>query len=130
MTPVTPEGIYNGYVSPDGRLVAAWGEGKAPMLYPVQGGEPRPLPMLTPDDEILRWSAGGESVFVRRGKLPAIIERVDLSSGRRERVREIGGANQAGLLDINNLTLAEDPRYYAYAYGLKLSTLFLIEGAR
>jgi hypothetical protein len=130
MTPVTPEGFYSGCVSPDGRLVAAWGAGRAPMLYPVQGGEPRPLPTLTPDDELLRWSPGGESIFVWRGTLPAIIDRVDLASGRRERVREIGGANQAGLLEIGGLTLAEDPRYYAYDYKLKLSTLFLIEGAR
>jgi len=130
MTPVTPEGAYDARVSPDDRLVAAWGELSAPALYPVGGGDPRALPGLTPEDTIIRWSPDGRSMMVRRGTDSIRIERVDLSDGRRELVREIGVGEHAGYRRPGAVTLADDPRYYAYQYVSSISTLFLIDGAR
>ena len=41
--PVTPEGTSEGFVSPDGRLILVKASGGALVLYPVDGGEPRPV---------------------------------------------------------------------------------------
>ncbi len=130
MTPVTPEGAYSGRVSSDGRLVAAWGAGKPPAIYPVDGGEARPVPGLDPEDRIVRWSPDGGSLLVSRGTDPARIERVNLADGRREPIREIAISEKNGLSKINGVTLADDPRWYAYQYTTNPSTLFLVKGAR
>ena len=53
---ISPEG-YRSFprtVSPDGKFVAARGPDQRLYLYPVAGGEPSPIPGLTPEDIQLR----------------------------------------------------------------------------
>ena len=40
-----------------GRVGATW------VLFPIQGGDGRPVPALTPDDIPLQWSHGGRYVY-------------------------------------------------------------------
>ena len=70
---LAPEGDFGSpTVAPDGRWVAAAPRGAPLALYPVDGGSPRPLPGSQADDEPLRFSADGRSLFVRRaGRMPA-----------------------------------------------------------
>ncbi|HXI04510.1 MAG TPA: protein kinase [Candidatus Saccharimonadales bacterium] len=130
MKPLTPEGVDDGFVSPDGEVVAAWGPTVAPALYPLSGDGPRDIAGLTEDDQVIGWSEDGRSVFVRHGRLPALVDRVEISSSRRERIHEIGGNEGSGFARVSLISLAADPRYYAYNITTPRSTLFLIEGAR
>jgi len=125
--PVTPEGTHAGRLSPDGRLILAQtGEGGY-VLFPVDGGESRPAPGLSAEDNVFHWSADGRSVLVRRGsRLPARTERVDLSSGLRTPWKEIAPRDLVGLRSCSMGFVSEDERSYTYSTIRMFSTLFLV----
>ncbi len=130
--PISPEGLVSIYaLSADGEFIAASPIDEALRLYPVAGGDARPVPGAGPEDRALRWSSDGASLFVTRlGELPARIERLDLMTGRRTLWKELLPDDRAGLLDIGFMTIAPDGRAYAYSYRRILSTLYHIEGLR
>jgi Tol biopolymer transport system component len=128
--PVTPEGTRNGIVSPDGSLLLVQGKGDEYQLYPSAGGEPRPVSSLAPDDVVARWTADGRGFLAFHWSVPARLERVDLTTGRRDLVHRLAPPDLAGVLRIQNVTVASDENVYAYSATLRRSDLFLIEGAR
>jgi serine/threonine protein kinase/Tol biopolymer transport system component len=133
--PITPEGIsiaLPGFaVSPDGKLVAAVGADQKGALFPVDGGEARPLPGLLPGEFPLRFSPDGRAVFAwKRGEVPARVSRVDVESGRREVWKELLPADPAGVERISNVLVTPDAKGYAYCYARLLSDLFVVEGLK
>ncbi len=99
--PVTPEGTRDGWPSPDGSLVVAKGPTGAYSLYPIGGGEPRPVPSLAEADVVAHWSADGRSVLAyRRAEIPCRLDRVDLVTGERRLFKEIAPVDRAGLLSL------------------------------
>ena len=127
--PVTPEGTRDGWLSSDGKLVLARGpEGKY-SVYPIAGGEPRPVPGLTEADILAQWSADGRSVLVyRRAEIPCRLERVDLASGHRTLFKEFAPADRTGLLSMREIFVTDDLRSYAYTAYYQVSSLFVSEG--
>src|SRR5450830_484299 len=104
--PVTPEGRSQGFVSPDGRQILVKVSGGALVLYPADGGEPRPVAGAAPDDSVIRWSADGRSLLVyRSGEVPARVETLELSTGRREKLRTLGPTDLTGVLQIGTFAL-------------------------
>jgi Tol biopolymer transport system component len=131
--PVTPEGTSQGFPSPDGRQLLVRSSAGALLLYPMggEGGQPRPVPGTRPEDQVIRWSSDGRSVLVYgTSDVPARIERLDLSSGRRELLRTIGPADLTGVLQIGTPALTEDGKTYAYSCRRMISHLFLVDGAK
>ncbi len=58
---ISPEGV-NGTsfaITPDSQFVAAIGPDQRVYLYPVNGGEPRPIPGVNPSEQPITWSADG-----------------------------------------------------------------------
>jgi eukaryotic-like serine/threonine-protein kinase len=129
--PVTPEGTRDGRLSADGTLVLARGaEGKY-FIYPIAGGEPRPVPGLADTDALAQWSADGRSVLVyRRAEIPCRLERVDLATGHRTLFREFAPADRTGLLSMREMFVTDDLRSYAYTAYYQVSSLFISEGGR
>lgn len=74
-----------------------------------------------------RFSPDSTKVWVFHG---TCVESVDLVSGRRETILEIGTAGGAGMITMDSITLADDPRAYAYSAAEYSSRLFQIEGAK
>ena len=128
--PVTPEGDSCGPVSPDGHWLVSWVGEATRKLFPVEGGEPRPLAGLTPDDVVIRWAGDGKTLWVRSGDLPAIIYRVDPVSGRRQLVRKLFPSDPAGVVWIGLVVMTPDGVGYAYSAGRDLSRLYLAEGLK
>jgi Tol biopolymer transport system component len=133
--PVTPEGITTALpgfaVSPDGKFVAAVGPQRSGMLYPVEGGEARPIAALGAGEFPLRFSPDGRSLYVwKRGDLPARVSRIDLESGRREVWKDLLPADPAGVERISNVLVTPDGKGYAYCYARLLSDLFVVEGLK
>ena len=130
---VTPEGVLavDDPVSPDGRYVVGMTdvEGK---LYPLAGGDPIPIPGWLPGTFATGWSADGRSVLVRSnfGELPARVERVDVSTGRRTLWKELGPPDLAGGRSIIGISITPDLRYYVYTYTSRLSNLYLVDGLK
>jgi Tol biopolymer transport system component len=129
--PITPEGTHLGGLSPDGKLVLARGSDGAWAVYPVEGGAPQPVPDLKATEEIIRWSTDGRTVYVFDPReVPSRVERFTLATGRRDLVLLLGTGNQTGLTRVIKVSMADDPRVYAYSCYHLLSTLFVVEGAR
>jgi len=128
---VTPEGTSDGFPSPDGRFVLVQNSAGEHMLYPLEGGEPRPVKSVAATDRLIRWSPDGHSLFVYGAtEVPTRVERVDLTSGRRELFRILSPPELAGVLGFLGVSLSDDGKSYAYADRRELSTLFVVEGAR
>jgi hypothetical protein len=118
-------------VSPDGAWVTAWGPRRALGLYPLEGGDPRPLPAIDPADQLVRWVEYGRSLYVwRRLERPARIERLDLASGRRTRIASVFPADPVGVGGLLGLQMTPDGRGYAYWYSRQLDELYLVKGLR
>jgi len=129
--PVTPEGTAGGFVSPNGKQVLVQNADGRAFIYPLGGGPAQAASALTPQDTVIRWSMDARSVLVFRPfEVPARVENVDLSTGRRTLVREIAPADRTGVLRILGVAVADDEKSYAYAYDRDLSRLSVIEGVQ
>jgi hypothetical protein len=103
------------------------------LLYPIDGGESRPLPYVRPEEEPIVFSDEGESVFVKaspRGKFPVHVVRVDLRTGRREPWLELSPPDRVGVVGGGIVSLTPNGRFYAYHVRRNLSDLYLVEGLR
>jgi dipeptidyl aminopeptidase/acylaminoacyl peptidase len=130
--PVTPEGAGSlaDTVSPDGRFVAAVSESGGG-IYPVAGGESRPVPGWEPGELPLFWGTDGRSLYVRRlGEVPVRIYRLDIVTGQRALWKELGPPDLAGVSSIGATAITRDARWYAYTYHSRLSNLYLVEGLK
>ena len=132
LRPITPEGVTGALVSPDGRsLVVTTTDGKR-KVWPLDGGEPRELAGLLAQDGVAAWSADSRSLWVSapvegRGR---DLARLDLATGRRERLLTFGPSDPAGVRGVGPPQVSADGRTYAYRYSQLLSDLFLANGLK
>jgi serine/threonine protein kinase/Tol biopolymer transport system component len=130
-TPITPEGIGEGLgpISPDGKWVVAQGMDHSFYLYPLEGGDPKPIPGLAPDDRPICWTPVGQDLYVfRRGSLPSPVFLLELATGRKQPIKELMPPDAAGVVEIIAVYITPDAASYAYSYHRILSDLFLVEG--
>jgi len=128
---LTPEGAGEGArISPDGQaVVVASADGYR--LYPVSGGAPRTVPGLKAGDEVVRWSPDGHALWITRyDQFVLAVEQIDVASGQRRPLLTITPESRAGVLQIRDLSLADDPHAYAYSTREYLSRIFVIKGIR
>lgn len=125
---MTPEGVLLCQVSPDEKLIAAYRLAGGGWLYSIDGGEPRPIPGLLPD-ELFEWSSDPQVLYVYRGKrLPVEVYRLNVLTGQRRFFREVTPPDVAGLSDISHMHFSSDGRAYVYSYTRLLSELYLVHG--
>ncbi len=126
---VTPEGAAGTTVSPDGRWVAAVTQDLALELFPLQGGEPKPVAKLAPGEDVTQWSADGRTLFVSREGIRLDVCDIDVQTGKRQLWRTFEVPDPAGIR-VNNIVLTRDARSYAYGYLRILDELYLVEGLK
>jgi Tol biopolymer transport system component len=134
-TILTPGGIdyiRSGYaVSPDGAWVTATPIGGSPMMFPIGGGDPRPIPGLEELEIPIQWTSDGSALYVyRSGGLPARVWRLDPKNGSRSPWLDLGPSDPAGVFGIDTLFMTPDGVSYIYSYRRLLSTLYVMEGLR
>lgn len=130
---ITPEGVsfFTQGIAPDGKSVAARSPEQRILLYPIEPAEPRSIPGISPDDLPIQWTADGRSLYVLApGGLPARIDIVDVSSGRRTPWKELTPPDPAGVLTIGPIFPTPDGKSYVYSYRRTLEDLYLAEGLR
>jgi Tol biopolymer transport system component len=138
--PITPEGIQTADIrrllpTPDGHFVAAEDLHHRLALYPVDGGSPRSLPGVEPDDDPIQWSADQQLLYVRAaGKFPARIYRIDLATGHRVLWKELMPADPAAVIDVSDkvgrVLMTPDGGKYVYSYIRWLGEVELMEGLK
>ncbi len=117
-------------ISPDGRVAAVQGPDRRRYLYPLDGGEPSPIPDLEAQEDPTGW-AGDRALFAfDRGALPGRVYRIDLATGKRELWKELVPLDPAGISTLSPPALTRDGKAYVYSYNRILSDLFLAEGVR
>jgi Tol biopolymer transport system component len=117
-------------ISADGKTVAVVGPDRKHFVYPLEGGEPSPIPGLAAEDRPVGWTADGRSLYVIAAGLPARVFRVDPLTGRKELWKDLSPADAAGVYAIAPPRIVGDGRAYVYSYNRILSDLFLAEGVR
>jgi Tol biopolymer transport system component len=122
---VTPSAM-----SPDMQTVVGTDRARAWHLYPVSGAPPRAAPGLTADDRVVSWTEAGSLLVQRGNDVPAKLERVDVVTGARSMVREMAPSNTAGLNRVLIYSYHPATGAYAYDYQQRLSTLFVVKGAK
>jgi eukaryotic-like serine/threonine-protein kinase len=116
-------------ISPDGRTIAAAGQGGKITLYSLDGGEPRSIPDAEPGDIPIAWSADGRQLLVRgRLEIPASIFRLDVATGRKTLWKNLLPSDPTGILTLGPISITPDGKYYAYSFIRDLDVLYLLKG--
>jgi serine/threonine protein kinase len=128
---LTPEGLSDGVVSPDGRLVVARREGEGLFLVPAEGSAPRALAGSRPDDVVVRWSADGRHVLVGAvEESPASVSRLDIATGKRGPLVTLAPPDRHGVLRTTGVSISHDEKSFAYSILRTTSHLFVVEPPR
>ncbi len=118
-------------ISPDGTGVLVIGPDRKRYLYPLAGGEPTAVPGLSAEDTISSWGTDARHLYVyRRRDVPGHLYRLDLSTGKKELVRDLMPADGAGIVDIAPVMVMPDGNSYVYGFQRTLSDLYLVEGLK
>jgi serine/threonine protein kinase/Tol biopolymer transport system component len=126
---VTPPGTSHGMISPDGKTILARSASGGFLTYSTGGGEPGFLSATTQEDEVVHWSSDGQSVLIyRTGEVPARIERLNLSTGKRVPVVQLSPPSRAGVINVRYVTFSQDERSYAYTFDRVLCRLSSVSG--
>jgi Tol biopolymer transport system component len=129
IVPVTPDSVAEGLLRPDGLAIAVSRE-HGWWVYPLDEGAPR----LVPESEgaiVVRWSPDGKALWVRHlasGK--PRIDQVEVSTGRRTPLVTIEMPSDQTVFSLGGISLADDPRVYAYNASSYVSLLFVVAGVR
>jgi hypothetical protein len=140
---ITPDLDNNTYgvISPDGQWVVgptAEANGVRHLLYPVDGGDPRPIPGSRGDEPPIQWSADGSELFVRTfrtlepGRRPpeTSVFRLSLRTGARSLWRTIRVTDTAGGGFPAGIMVTPDGRTFTYNYTQDLHDLYLVTGVK
>ncbi len=131
--PITPEGVVGSVLSPDGKWIVSRGPDQKVAVYPVDGGPPRSVEGLDPNDQPLRWSEDQRFLFVARDvreTIVARIHRVELATGRRELWKEFSLRDPTGISRISGSAATPDGKTLVFTYAQRLSDLYLVDGLR
>jgi hypothetical protein len=119
-------------VSPDGgRMAYGDKDGKVRILA-LSDGRTSTVPGVTLDqtDNISTWTSDGRFLLLRRPiGIPARIDRLEISTGRREIWRRLMPEDPTGLNALGPIAVAQDGETYAYSYIRNLiDDLYLVDG--
>lgn len=128
---ISPEAVVTaGLATPDSRYVIGQSKGRV-VKYAVDGSAPIPLTYLDSDDLPLQWSADESILYVQRmGQWPPAVDRVNTTTGKRERWKTIQPADPSGLDSVIRILITPDGKTYCHDYVRILSELFIVEGLK
>jgi hypothetical protein len=130
LRPLTPEGVFNCVISPDGKLLAGRDENGGISIYPVDGGQAHRVAGAAPEGDPVQWTADGKSLYLYYEGIPGRLEKLDLATGRRQPWKEFLPADPTGVLLVQPLLVTPEGNAYVYTYVRVLSDLYLVEGLK
>ncbi|MCC6523000.1 MAG: protein kinase [Polyangiaceae bacterium] len=119
--------------APDGKTLAAFAKGGAPVLIDVETGKVEPFAGLGSDHAPVQFTADGKGLLMVRYRDATVgasfeLWRYELATGQGTKVSDIGPADTVGVEWVDRLMITPDGAHYAYALGQRLDELYLVEG--
>ena len=131
--PISQEGV-NGTafsISPDAQQIAAIGPDQRGYLYPVTGGDPKPIAGMNQGEQPITWSGDARSLYIYQpGELPARVYRLDLQTGQRTLWKELMPSDPAGVENIGPIYMTPDAKTCVFGFHRMLADLYLVEGLK
>ena len=119
-------------ISPDGDRLLYVAKDRSLRIVPLAGGEAQKVPgaPLERGDYPIQWDADGRTVYVgNSGSLPAAVDKLDLTTGRRRPWKQLMPADPAGVISIDWIVVSRDGGSYAYSYArITSSDLYVVDG--
>jgi len=126
--PLTAEGTRAGPISPDGQWFVATDTRQS--LAPVAGGATRAISQLQNGEAVVRWSADGRYLFLRRPEGDSIkISRLDIATGHKEPWQTLK-VPEPGAEFVGTLALSADGKACAFSFQHDLANLYLVKGLK
>ena len=105
---ISPDRVATeGHATPDGRFVVGQAADRF-FLYPLDGGNPRPLPILTSNDMPLQFRHDGKLYVRRMDRWPPEVDLVDIDRGERQLWQTIFPADATGVDMILRIVITPD----------------------
>jgi len=131
LQPITPEGVYAGMASPDGKYLAGISPEHQIILFPLDGGAPRSVPGAHPKYEVAQWSSDSKALYIYRpDEVPLRVQRLDVATGTMKPIRTLVPADRAGVVSIAPVVTNPQASEFAYSYYQATSILYVISGLR
>ena len=128
---VTPEGASLSFsLSPDAsKLAVAMGNDYRTFIYPIDSGDPRPVPGLEPGEVPVAWTPDSRFLYcIQLGDMRGQIFQVDVASGRRLPWKKLNPPDPVGLTFIGQMFISANGDSYVYSINRRLDVLYLVEG--
>ncbi|MFI5113332.1 MAG: protein kinase [Terriglobales bacterium] len=129
---ITPEGLVSTSfaIAPDAKFVAAVAGDEKGYLYPIDGGDAKPIPGFEAGEQPITFSHDGGLYVYQPGELPARVFRLDIMTGRRTAWKQLMPSDPAGVVTIGPILLTPDAKTAVYGYHRTLSDLYLVDGMK
>jgi len=104
-------------VSPDGAQVALGPMNGRVVVSTLDGRQLKEVGNLAEGEAVAQWHASGGALFVvDLTALPAKVELLDLTTGRRKPWRTFGPSDRSGVERIKDFAITPDGRFFAYSF--------------
>ena len=124
-------------VSPDGKWILAFPSepGALWSLYPIDGGESRPIPGLGLNFGPVQWSSDGKELFVAESsaffRVTSLkVWRLTVETGEKRLWRTLGADDPSGVVTMRSVKMTPDGNVYFYRLSRSLSDLYVVEGLK
>jgi len=132
LRPVTPPGVRGvpRAFTADGKYVLGRDAQQKWALYPIEDGQPIPVPKWTAGDLPINHTTDNHSYFVSNGDLPLDVYRFDFLTGTRQFVRQLRPSDATGMDRLTQVLMTPDGKYYVYGGPRELNNLFVVTGLK
>ena len=126
---VTPEGVDEVLLSPDGTSVAGVVRGKGVWLFPIAPADGAPVAGTTKSDLPVAWESSSRALFVWDRGIPLRVFRVDLVTGQRTLAMEVSPLDPNGVL-YGHVRFTPDLAHFLFRFRRHTSYLAVVTGVR
>ena len=126
---VTPEGVDEVLLSPDGTSIAGVVRGKGIWLFPLAPRDGTPVVGTTKDDLPVAWESSSRALFVWDRGIPLRVFRVDLATGERTLALEVSPRDPKGVL-YGHVRFTPDLAHFLFRFRRHTSYLAVVTGVK
>jgi WD40 repeat protein len=126
---VTPEGVDEVLLSPDGRSIAGVVRGKGVWTFPIAPADGVPVAGARLGDLPVAWESSSRALFVWDREIPLRVFRVDLATGARTLALEVSPRDPSGVL-YGHVRFTPDLAHFLFRFRRHTSYLAVVKGLR